>query len=306
MPSVPLQGKEFNYLIQGTGLQTVVPVLGLEPSYYKVGTTTQLTGVPDFAKPDLWKDGIHRVISYNNNSDLSPQLRESGARLGSITKPQDALEVKRLADECLLLLKNLGVDRCHVFAHRNVAFVAIRLALDNPDLVRSLSLLELELISTSYVAREITGRMQGMFQNPEFQEKFAERMRAKLVEKQQSGQAIGSQGRTVDEMLTQMSTSHPQDSDPSELQMRARIFGSLGISLDQFRDGLKGKPILSIDWGISPDPLKQSSNLLKSCLPQTESILIPMHSHILSGENTEGLVNSVIDFVRRYPIVGNP
>ncbi|MDO8616177.1 MAG: alpha/beta hydrolase [Dehalococcoidia bacterium] len=56
------------------------------------------------------------------------------------------LPISRQAADCLALLRQLGVQRAHLVGHSSGGAIALQLALDAPEAVRSLSLLEPALL----------------------------------------------------------------------------------------------------------------------------------------------------------------
>ena len=58
------------------------------------------------------------------------------------THPAGALTVAQHAADCRALLRHLGIERTHVVGHSYGGAVALQLALDSPELIESLALLE--------------------------------------------------------------------------------------------------------------------------------------------------------------------
>ena len=77
-----------------------------------------------------------RAHEWASAARLSPpRLRGQHAHPGAITVAQHAAD-------CRALLKHLGIERSHVVGHSCGGAVALQLALDSPDLIESLALLE--------------------------------------------------------------------------------------------------------------------------------------------------------------------
>src|SRR5262245_39076111 len=72
----------------------------------------------------------HRVISYHRAG-----CGESGRIIGQMSVAQEA-------GHCASLMRLLGIARAHIVGHSNSAILALQLALDSPDLVQSLVLIE--------------------------------------------------------------------------------------------------------------------------------------------------------------------
>jgi pimeloyl-ACP methyl ester carboxylesterase len=85
-------------------------------------------GLPDLA-------GSYRLIRYHR------------AGYGESDRIEGAVTVGRFADHCRALLRHLGIERAHVVGHSSSAVIALQLALDHPEVVRSLALLETALLA---------------------------------------------------------------------------------------------------------------------------------------------------------------
>ena len=64
------------------------------------------------------------------------------AGYGGSSRPEGPVTIADHADHCRLLMRSLGIERAHVVGHSSSAMVALQLALDSPDAVRTLALLE--------------------------------------------------------------------------------------------------------------------------------------------------------------------
>lgn len=77
--------------------------------------------------------------------ELLAEHRVIRVRRAGYVRPQDAatpLSVADRAAHCAQVLDHLGIERAHVCGHSSGAVIALQLALDRPDLVQSLVLLE--------------------------------------------------------------------------------------------------------------------------------------------------------------------
>ncbi len=117
-----INGAEIEYEISGTG----------EPVLFLHGV---LLG--DSFRPVLSEPGVanrHRCILYHRRGYI-------GSRPGP-----SADSIAEAAADCRALLHHLDVERVHVVGHSYGGVVALRLALDAPEMVHSLSLLEAALL----------------------------------------------------------------------------------------------------------------------------------------------------------------
>src|SRR5687767_4563107 len=118
MERARINGTELEYEVAGRG-ETVVFIHGAL--------------IADAFRPLLREPalaGHHRLVAYDRR----------GYRGSSRAAGPDS--VARQAADCRALLRHLGVERAHVVWHSYGGAVALQLALDAPDVVQSLALLE--------------------------------------------------------------------------------------------------------------------------------------------------------------------
>ncbi|MDQ3403697.1 MAG: alpha/beta hydrolase [Actinomycetota bacterium] len=105
----------------------------------------------------------HRVaprLVDNGFSVICPDLRGYGRSLGPDPAPDHSAHSKRaMAGDMSVLMRHLGHERFAVVGHDRGSYVALRLALDHPDLVSRLALLDCVPIS------EHLGRITAEFAN---------------------------------------------------------------------------------------------------------------------------------------------
>ena len=129
MPSVTLAGRSFNYGIEGNG-EPIVHILGGEPTTIGHKDHVTNTGIPKIGQ---YLIGSHQIIYYNN------------FRPGEVfyaTKADSPTDVDRVADDCYLLMQHLNIPKAHFFAHSLLSYAPLKLALEHPDLVKSISFIE--------------------------------------------------------------------------------------------------------------------------------------------------------------------
>src|SRR5688500_7163122 len=122
MDRATVNGVELDYEVTGSG----EPVLLISP-------VLPDAFVPVFSENVLAKR--YQLIRYHRRGWV-----------GSTRTPAP-VSISDHAADAAALLTHLGVSRAHVAGHSSGAAVAAQLALDNPDLVHSVALLELSLLS---------------------------------------------------------------------------------------------------------------------------------------------------------------
>ncbi|MFE6130755.1 alpha/beta fold hydrolase [Streptomyces sp. NPDC056437] len=88
----------------------------------------------------------HRVapmLAAAGHTVVCPDLRGYGGSSKPVTDPEHLPYAKRaMASDCLKLMRSLGHEQFAVVGHDRGAYVATRLALDHPEAVRSLTVLD--------------------------------------------------------------------------------------------------------------------------------------------------------------------
>ena len=69
-------------------------------------------------------------------------LSYSRAGFGGSTRVEGPVTMADHAEHCVLLMRRLGIERAHIVGHSSSAMIALQLALDSPDAVWTLALLE--------------------------------------------------------------------------------------------------------------------------------------------------------------------
>jgi len=134
----PIDGIELEYEVRGAGDPVLFIHGGLCAHWFK-----NLLDQPDLS-------GGHRLIRYH---------RVGYAGSDRVDGP---VSIRRQAAHSRELMRHLDIERAHVVGHSSGADIALQLALDHPELVRSLALLETALLAvpTGPFAGEATHRYQ--------------------------------------------------------------------------------------------------------------------------------------------------
>jgi pimeloyl-ACP methyl ester carboxylesterase len=118
-------GVELEYWVQGAG----EPVVFLHG-----GVLTDWFGP---LADELSKAGSYRLVSYHRPG------------YGSSTLPSESITMAGQADCCLALMRHLGFARAHLVGHSVGACIALQVALQEPNSVASLALLEPPVMSAT-------------------------------------------------------------------------------------------------------------------------------------------------------------
>jgi pimeloyl-ACP methyl ester carboxylesterase len=108
--------------------------------------------VPLLRQPTL--AGSYRLVSYHRRG------------FAGSTHPDRPFSIAEQAADCRVLLRTLGIDRAHVVGHSYGGVIALQLALDAPEMVHSLALLEPPLLAvpSGPLLMEAMGLLAALYQ----------------------------------------------------------------------------------------------------------------------------------------------
>jgi pimeloyl-ACP methyl ester carboxylesterase len=196
------------------------------------------------------------------------------------------------AADCRALLRYLGVARAHVVGHSYGGAVALQLALDYPDTVHSLALLEPALMAGE----------------------SAEGYRASLARSSERYREVGA-AVAVDEFLRARWPGYDNVLHRVLPGALAQAVADAGTSFEGELPGLLGwrfgemealrisQPVLSVLGGgcdaLSPR-FGESHRLLQAWLPRAEGVVMPGATHMMQLEQPQGVAEAVADFWSRH------
>lgn len=117
-----IDGIELEYEVRGAG----------EPVVLVHGSHVADAFVPLLAEPELTER--YELVTYHRRG------------FAGSTHPDGPLSIEHQAADCRALMDHLGVPRAHVGGHSYGGVIGLQLALDAPDMVHSLALLEPPLL----------------------------------------------------------------------------------------------------------------------------------------------------------------
>jgi pimeloyl-ACP methyl ester carboxylesterase len=209
------------------------------------------------------------------------------------TKHDGPCSVERQAADALALLQYLGVKRAHIAGHSYGGVIAMQLAVDAPDVVHSLVLLEPALVKVPSGAE------------------FAKETVAPSMERYHAGDCVGA----VDTFLKGVSGANWRDDTartvpggPDQAERDAATFFEVEMpSLGQWKfDDAEAKqisqPILHVLGSKSGALFKEGRNLVHSWFPQSEDHLVQGVMHGLQIEDPRSVASGIANFLHRHPI----
>jgi pimeloyl-ACP methyl ester carboxylesterase len=120
----------------------IARINGVELEYEVIGS-----GEPVLLISPVLADGFLPLVAEPELADRYRLIRYHKRGWGGSTHTSPPVNVADHAADAVALLDHLGVARAHVARHSSGAAVAAQLALDHPETVRTLALMELSLLS---------------------------------------------------------------------------------------------------------------------------------------------------------------
>jgi pimeloyl-ACP methyl ester carboxylesterase len=193
------------------------------------------------------------------------------------------------------LLDHLGIARAHIAGHSSGAAVAAQLALDRPEMVHTLILMELSLLSVPSGERflEQAGPAFEAYASGDHARALA--MFMTLV----SGLAWPACSALLEERIPGSVTQSLEDADT--------FFGVELPSLTQWEFGPRqaaaiDQPVLSVLGSLTEPLWVEVADFLRSSLPQVEELTIEGVGHLLHIQRPEPVARGMAEFLQRNAI----
>jgi pimeloyl-ACP methyl ester carboxylesterase len=266
-------------VIDGVGLEFEVrgngePVLLIHPGIFA-----------DWFTPLLQESSLtdrYRLVHYH---------RVGCAGSSRVSMP---MSLGRQAGHGRLLLQHLEITRAHVVGHSSSGNIALQLALDAPDVVQSLAVLEPALMSVpSAATRTFAGTALQLYRAGD---------KPGAIDTFLSG-ACGPDYRAVlDRVLPGAFDQHVADA--------GTFFEQEFPALQQWSFGQKDaarvtQPVLAVvgERSLEQSPVwGERQRLLLDWLPNVEPFVLPRATHLLEVENPRGLAEGLAAFFARHSL----
>jgi pimeloyl-ACP methyl ester carboxylesterase len=270
-----LEGIELEYEVRGAG----APVVLIHPGHFADWFT------PLLDEPVLMDH--YRVLWYH--------------RVGCVGSSHIAgpVSLAQHADHCRSLMRHLGIERAHVVGHSSSGNVALQLALDAPDAVHSLAILEpaLYAVPSIQTSRAFVGAAVQLYRTGD---------RAGAIDTFLRGVCGPGYRAVLEQALPGAFDQHVADADT--------FFGQELPALQQWsftrQDARRiAQPVLAVIGAKSQelDPIwEERQELLLSWLPNVEPFVLAAATHLLQVQNPRGMAEGLATFFARHPISALP
>jgi pimeloyl-ACP methyl ester carboxylesterase len=267
-----------------------VTVNGVELEYETIGS-----GEPVLLISPVLADGFVPLMSQPALADRHLLIRYHKRGWVGSTHTAPPVSIGDHAADAAALLEHLGIPRAHIAGHSSGAAVAAQLALDRPELVHTLILMELSLLSVP------TGELFLEQAGPAFE-----------------AYASGDHARALALFMTEVSgldwptcRALLEEGTPGAVAQAVEdadtFFGVELPALTEWDFGAEeaaaiGKPVLSL-LGSRTEPLwVEVAAFLRSSLPQVEELTIDGVGHLLHAQRPEPVARGMAEFLQRNTI----
>lgn len=268
----------------------IAQVNGVELEYEVVGS-----GEPVLLISPVLADGFLPLLSEPALADRYQLIRYHKRGWVGSTHTPPPVSIADHAADAAALLRHLGVPRGHIAGHSSGAAVAAQLALDQPDTVHTLILLELSLLSVP--AGEAFFQQAGpafeAYGRGDHEEALAIFMSAV------SGLDWATCRSVLEDRLPGAIAQAIKDADT--------FFGVDLPALNTWEFGSEeaaaiAQPILSVLGTESERWFVEGAKLLRSWFPQLEGLTVDGVGHLLHAQRPEPVARGIAEFLGRHPI----
>jgi pimeloyl-ACP methyl ester carboxylesterase len=265
-----------------------VKINGVELEYETVGS-----GEPMLLISPVLADGFLPLLSEPALADCYQLIRYHKRGWVGSTHTPPPVSVADHAADAAALLDRLGLPRAHVAGHSTGAAVAAQLALDHPETVHTLLLLELTLLSVP------SGEAFLNRAGPAF-EAYASGDHAGALAMFTSA-VSGLDWPTCQALLEQrMPGSVEQSIRDADTFFGIELPALTEWAFDAEQAAAIRQPVLSV-LGAETEPLwVEVADLLRSSLPQVEDCTIDGVGHLLQIQRPEPVARGMAEFLGRH------
>jgi uncharacterized protein (TIGR02118 family) len=237
---------------------------------------------PVLAEPAL--TDRYRVISYHRRG------------FAGSARPEGEVSIARQAADARAVLAHLGITQAHIVGHSYGGVIALQLALDAPDAVHSLALLEPPLLAVPSGERLIASAFAPAI------ERYGAADRAGAVETVLRGVAGETGLAALERALPGALALAEKDADTF---FRTELPALQVWHFGQEEARSIGQPVLAVQ-GADSDTVAPAFGegiaLLRQWLPQAESLLVAEATHGLPFMNPAGVGDGLAAFFARHPL----
>jgi pimeloyl-ACP methyl ester carboxylesterase len=267
---------------------------GVELEYEVVGS-----GEPVLLISPVLADGFVPLLSEPALADRYRLIRYHKRGWAGSTHTPPPVSIEDHAADAAALLDHLGIRRAHIAGHSSGAAVAAQLALDRPEMVRTLILLEMSLLSvpSGGAFLEAAGPVFDAYGNGDHSGAVAMFMSAV------SGLDWDACRALLEERVPGAVAAAVEDADTF---FEVELPGLTGWEFGPEQAAAIDKPVLSV-LGSETEPLwVDVADFLRSSLPQVEELTVDGVGHLLHIQRSEAVARGIAEFLERNSVGDRP
>jgi pimeloyl-ACP methyl ester carboxylesterase len=202
------------------------------------------------------------------------------------------------AGHCALLMRELGIERAHIAGHSSSALIAMQLALDFPDAVHTLALME--------PARPVPPTDE--------QAEFVRDFVAPAIQRYRAGDRAGAvdtfaRGVFGSDYRPALEQGLPGAFEQAVADADAFVAQELPAlqqwSFTQEDASRITQPVLAVLGENTAPTFPERLQLLVSWLPKVERFELPDATHLLHLQNPQGMAEALASFYARHPLTAS-
>jgi pimeloyl-ACP methyl ester carboxylesterase len=270
-----------------------VKVNGIELEYELIGS-----GEPVLLISPVLADGFVPLLSEPALADRYQLIRYHKRGWVGSTHTPPPVSIADHAADAAALLDHLGVPRAHVAGHSSGAAVAAQMALDHPETVHTLILLELALLSVP------SGEAFLNQASPAF-EAYASGDHSGALAMFMSA-VSGLDWPTCQAVLEEcMPGSVEQAISDADTFFGIELPALTGWAFDAEQAATILRPVLSVLGGETQPLWVEVADFLRSSLPQVEDCTIDSVGHLLHIQRPEPVARGMAEFLERHSMAND-
>ena len=275
MKRAPVEGGQLEYEVRGEG----------EPVLLIHGGVIAASYVPVMREPALAR---YRLIRYHRRGYAGSTKPEPGA----------SVSIGKQAADAAALLRHLRIERAHIVGHSYGGVIALQLALDAPQVVHSLTLLEPAMVRFVPSGQE-----------------FGKQTMEPALARYRAGDRTGAldifmRNAVAANWKSALARTIPGSPEQAERDVRT-VFEIEGPALNEWKFDPQSartisQPILHVVGSESLAMFQEIGKVLHSWFPQqVEDLTVPGVAHGLhqmGGQHSAAVAEGIATFLRRHPI----
>ena len=275
MSRATVEGLELEYETRGSGEPIVLVHAGIFADWFR----------PLLDEPAL--SGRYRVVSYH---------RVGYAGSGRVTGP---VSIAQQAAHLRALMRHLGIEKAHIVGHSSGGNIALQLALDAPDMVHSLVLMEPALPVTMFGPERLLSTRAAM---APILEAYRAGDKARAVDGFMRGVSGPSYRAGLEQVLPGAFEQAVADADTFFGQELPAV---QQWSLKREEAGRFTQPALSVVGARSREmfPIwSERHEMILAWLPRAEGYVLADATHLLHVQHPRTVAEALAAFFARHPL----